>query len=67
MDIVNFEIGQTVYTANAKTKNVDKWTFSGLLPSGGEFLCHLTRGTKYVFLPRRCVFKSRKEAQKILN
>lgn len=63
----NLSIGQTVYTVNAKTKNIDKWTLSGVLPSNGEYLCQLTRGTKYVFLPIRCVFKTEEEAKETLK
>lgn len=57
------EIGQTVYTINAKTNKVDEWTYNGVMRTPKELLAHLTNGKKYCFLPVRCVFNTKLEAQ----
>lgn len=58
------ERGQIVYTVNAKTNEVDLWTFGGTIRSKGELLVHLVNGDKYTFLPARCVFETREAALK---
>ena len=57
--------GQTVYTVNAKTNNVDSWQSVGALKSKGEILIHLVNGKKYCFLPKRFVFDSLEKAQAV--
>ena len=59
------KIGDTVYTVNAKTNEVDSWEYAGILPTKGELLVHLTKGKKYCYIPARCVFTSEAEAKKV--
>ena len=59
--------GKTVYVANAKTGKVDKWKCIGEFSrtENGkvkERVCFLMGATKYVTLPKRCVFETRKAA-----
>lgn len=56
------KIGQEVYTVNAKTNQVDTWTFNGSIRTKDELLIHLVNGKKYGFLPARCVYASKDEA-----
>ena len=59
-------VGDTVFTINAKTRTVDRWTcagmFHGLYQGKNELLCELKNGKKWVILPYRCVFTTEKEA-----
>jgi hypothetical protein len=64
---IDLKVGQTVFTVNAKTKSVDEWVCNGFLPQRDEILVHLTRGTKYMFLPLRCVYTSRGKALEVAN
>lgn len=59
------KVGQTVYTVNNVTNEVDSWTYAGALPSStkGELLLHLANGNKYCFLPAKCVFEKETEAK----
>ena len=56
------KIGQEVYTVNAKTNQVDTWTFNGSIRTMDELLIHLVSGKKYAFLPARCVYSSKDKA-----
>lgn len=60
-------IGDTVYTVNAKTNKVDSWTHGGILRTPTELLVQLTKGKKYTFIPARCVFKTEEEALKVAS
>ena len=54
-----FEGGQTVYTVNAKTNEVDEWIISGVIP-GNKYI--LTRGKYQCVLPGKCIFDDRDQA-----
>jgi hypothetical protein len=59
--------GKTVYVANNKTGKVDKWKCIGEFSrtENGkvrERLCYLMGVHKYVTLPKRCVFDTKKAA-----
>lgn len=56
------KIGDTVYTVNAKTNTVDAWTFSGGYIPGYTYL---TKGSKMCFMPSKCVFETKAEAEKV--
>lgn len=57
--------GDTVYTVNAKTNEVDTWTYQGYIPAGGKRVIYLTRGVKSCVLPERCVFDSVEKARAV--
>lgn len=64
--------GKTVYVANAKTGKVDTWTCIGEFSrtENGkvkERLCYLMGAQKYVTLPKRCVFETKKAAYAALK
>lgn len=59
------DVGQTVYTVNNKTGEVDTWTYRGALRTPKELLAHLVSGKKCMFLPVRCVFESKRQAERI--
>lgn len=59
--------GQTVYTVNAKTNEVDSWKYSGEIPTKDGLLVHLRADNNQCFLPRRCVFETELEAKIIAN
>ena len=59
------KIGDTVYTVNNKTNKVDSWIYNGMLRTPDEILCHLTKGSKYCFLPAKCVFTTESKAQAV--
>lgn len=61
------KIGDTVYTINNKTNNIDSWTFGGLLRTPKEILAYLAKGRKYCYLPLRCVFETEAEAKTIIE
>lgn len=60
-------VGQTVYTVNNVTNEIDSWTYAGALPTKDELLLNLVRGKQYCFLPVRCVFESESEAKRIAD
>ena len=61
--------GKKVYTVNSKTNEIDKWeckgTFNGTHQGRKEKLCILTNGKKQCILPRRAVFTTKYEAERI--
>lgn len=64
--------GATVYTANTKTGKVSKWTCIGEFSrtENGrviERLCYLMGGQKYLTLPKRRVYDTRKAARAALR
>lgn len=59
------KIGQTVYTVNAKTNEVDSWEFAGTIKDDGEILVRLENGDKSCFLPARCVYETETVAKYI--
>lgn len=61
------KIGQTVYTVNNETNEVDSWEYGGCLRTEDELLVHLMRGKQYCYLPARCVFASESEALAVAN
>ena len=67
-------LGDKVYTVNAKTNEVDEWEYAGAFKGNGETLIQLIDGDKTCFLPARCVFDTKEKAlavatkgQKFLN
>lgn len=58
-------IGQTVYTVNAKTNEVDTWTYSGKIEHKREYRVILTNGKKQGAFPPRCVYTSYERALEI--
>lgn len=62
--------GQTVYTANAKTKTADKWKVLGQFPSQGKpekrYILE-DEAKRITTLPERCIFQSETEALAVLN
>ena len=63
----NLKVGDTVYTINNETNNIESWSFAGYLKTENELLCQLAKGAKYCFLPVRCVFMSEKEAKRVID
>lgn len=61
------EIGDTVYTVNAKTNKVDTWKYNGVLKTPDDILVHLVNGKLSCFLPLRCVYASKENALAIVN
>lgn len=59
--------GDTVYTINNKSNEIDSWTFEGKLKTPTELLCHLTRGKQYCFIPARCVFATEDQAREVIK
>ena len=59
------DLGQKVYTVNAKNNHVDSWQYGGALKANGEILIQLVNGKKSCFLPKRCVYDSREKAQAV--
>ena len=61
------KVGDTVYVINAKTNKLDEWTFDGymIMPNGA--FCRLVKGKNFCMLPKRCVFKSKVQALKVLK
>ena len=59
------EVGQTVYTVNNKTGDVDSWEYDGAFPIKGELLLRLINGKNQCYLPARCVFKCKSEAKRV--
>ena len=59
--------GQTVYVINAKTNKLDEWIFDGymIMPNGA--FCRLVSGKNFCMLPKRCVFKDKDKALKVLK
>jgi hypothetical protein len=57
--------GDTVYTVNAKTNEVDTWTYAGTMRADGTLLIHLKSGKKECVLPARCVFDSMEKARAV--
>ena len=55
-------VGQTVYTVNNRTNEVDEWQYAGTLPTKDELLIHLRTANNQCFLPARCVFETREKA-----
>lgn len=55
-------VGQTVYTVNNETNEVDEWKYAGALPTKDELLIHLMRNRGECFLPARCVFETHEKA-----
>ena len=55
--------GQTVYTINAKTNEIDSWTYMGSMRTEKELLIQLTQGRDHCYIPARCVFESESEAR----
>lgn len=62
-------IGKTVYTVNAKTNEVDKWIcngmFTGMYHNHKERLCVLTSGKKSCVLPKRFVYTTKYDAERV--
>lgn len=56
------KIGQKVYTVNNKTNHVDTWRYAGTVTSGGEKRYALNKAGKFMVLPPRCVFETKREA-----
>ena len=56
------KIGQEVYTVNAKTNQVDTWTFNGSIRTKEGLIICLRNGKKCGFLPARCVYASKNKA-----
>jgi hypothetical protein len=61
-----FDGGQTVYTVNNKTKEVDEWIIAGII-SEQKQLYLLQRDRQTCVLPKRAIFDSKKKAQEIAN
>lgn len=61
------EVGQTVYTVNNETNEVDEWKYAGTLPTKDELLVCLRRGKSECFLPARCVFTTKCRARAVAN
>ena len=61
------KIGDTVYTINAKTNTIDDWILDGFINTPEEPFCQLTKGSKFCALPKRCVFKDKDQALKVLS
>ena len=64
-------VGKKLYTVNNQTNQVDKWTcggtFHGIYQGRKEKLCILTNGKQQCILPRRAVFTTNFEAERILK
>ena len=66
LSVKNFKVGQTVYTVNNKTNNIDKWVYCGGIPAKDAFLCQLKNDNgQMMFIPEKCVFSSKSKAKKI--
>lgn len=62
-----FEGGQTVYTVNNKTNEVDEWIVAGVIPTENGRRYILARGKFRLVLPARCIFESRGQALAVAN
>lgn len=62
-------VGKKVYTINNQTNGIDKWEchgmFNGIHQGRKEKLCILVNGDKQCVLPRRAVFTTRYEAERV--
>lgn len=63
--MINMKIGQTVYTVNAKTNEVDEWTLDSVLKSKGKTLLVLTDGKGTGVFPHNAVYPTRARALEI--
>lgn len=55
-------LGDKVYTVNAKTNKVDEWEYAGVFKANGQTLIQLVDGKKTCFLPARCVYTDKNKA-----
>ena len=55
-------LGDKVYTVNAKTNEVDTWEYAGVFKTKDETLIQLVDGKKTCFLPARCVYDTKEKA-----
>ena len=60
-----FNGGQTVYTVNNKTNEVDEWIVSGIIPEKNLYI--LSRGNFQCVLPGRCIFEDKNRALSVAN
>jgi hypothetical protein len=59
------ELGQTVYTVNAKTNKVDEWIFDDIIEREDETLFVLYNDMGSVILPHNAVYPTRAKALEV--